>query len=1354
MGNLRSQFPLGGNKPADDKDKKDDKAKDGEKPSGGGGGLAGVGALAGGALGRVGNVFNRGGKPEDKAEDADKKENKPASGNDPAKPAAGGGAPFGAAGRLPFGGGAPSGGNAPSTNPAAASSSPSSGAPSRPFGASSPSSGGASAGTSAAGAGAKPAAGGTPSFGSRTATSAPAPSGKADPKADKPAPKGEKAATAAESGGRFAFLAGITASIPFLGQREAEKPSSQTVRQSRAPQVKQSEGLSLDRKLDILGAGLVLTALALFLSRLSSEQGVATKWINDLFAQVLGWGAWAVPLSMFAIGMWLLIRHFGDEAPTIDSERLLGVGIIYISLLVILQFVDSLSYVGVTKFSDLQIYARLSWEIPPYTGGGWIGANLYILLVQYLGESFALIVVIFTTVVGLMLLFDLSASEIAILTIGMYRSFRSAQRRSNEKKSVRRAVRLAKRQDQMTALAARNPAPALAIGVARPSLEALPAGQGLAALPEPDTDSPARAIPITMGGRTVTTSMNGEPAAVMVEAAPVAAGRPATPAPMAAPPEKRGGLFGGIAASLPFGNRTAKPEATNPTATPIAAAPRAAANPAPVAQGMAPAQTTAPAATAPAFAPAAVNNTPPATPTFAPTTATISAPTAATLNPTDSPPTANPPIGEAFTPARPVTSAGVVSPADAKVSPFGEAPLGRPAQPNFSPPSATDSAAPRVGQTAASVAAGLAGTRLSQTLSAAGDSTNAPAPANREDRLNALRQGITAHPTAAANPENTAAAPVSNSAPPVAVSPAPTPVSATVTPPASLDPTRTDAYGNAPTPPASLLRPDELKPIPGKVMSAAVVGTVPHEQRRTWRLPNMDELLNQGSEQDFDRQFLVDQARTIEDTLRSFGAPGRVVEINTGPVITQYGVEPDYLQGRSGKKNRVKVSAIAQLDRDLQLALGAKSIRVEAPVPGKGYVGIEIPNAENALVSLLDVMEAEQFVKLKQKSPLTIALGQSVDGTPVAADLAAMPHLLVAGTTGSGKSVCINAIISSLLVNNTPDDLKFIMVDPKRVELVGYNGIPHLVAPVVVDLERIVGVLKWVTREMDERYKRFSAAGARNIVDFNRHLASNDHKMPYIIVIIDELADLMMLAPEETERTISRIAALARATGIHLVIATQRPSVDVVTGLIKANFPARIAFAVAGSVDSRVIIDQPGAERLLGRGDMLYVSGNSPAPARLQGVYVSDEEIENITRFWKVQSSGAAPAPARGMAPMTLDPINAPPIMTPSAVAALGNSANAPFGEGRNPNPQQQAFWDAPNASASDDADENDAPDDELYEQAVEWVRKLNKASVSLLQRRLRIGYTRASRLIDLLEERGVIGEQESGSKPREVFPE
>jgi len=508
-------------------------------------------------------------------------------------------------------------------------------------------------------------------------------------------------------------------------------------------------------------------------------------------------------------------------------------------------------------------------------------------------------------------------------------------------------------------------------------------------------------------------------------------------------------------------------------------------------------------------------------------------------------------------------------------------------------------------------------------------------------------------------------------------------------------------------------------------------------------------LLEPGNEQDIDEYFLLEQARLIEDTLSSFGAPGKVVEVNSGPVITQFGVEPDYIEKRSGR-SRVKVSAIAGLDKDIALALAARTIRVEAPVPGKGFVGIEVPNAEASVVSLRDVMSSEEYDAMLTKTPLAIGLGQSVDGTPVTADLTQMPHLLIAGTTGSGKSVCVNAIISCLLLQNTPDDLQLIMVDPKRVELTGYNGIPHLISNVVVDLERIIGVLKWVQREMDERYKKLGEIAARNIEDYNRKRPKDAPKMPYLVVIIDELADLMMLAPDETEKLIARLAQMARATGIHLIISTQRPSVDVVTGLIKANFPARIAFAVASGVDSRVILDGPGAERLLGKGDMLYQSPDASAPVRMQGVFLSDAEIDKITYFWKEQAIMGR----RGGVPSLPKPHDSD---TPKAQMPTARSERFDADAANKPSTyasRQTSFLQEVDKLVSEPKNESSgAEDDDMYEEAVGLVRELNKASVSLLQRRLRIGYNRASRLIDAMEANGVIGPAESGSKPREVLP-
>ncbi len=394
----------------------------------------------------------------------------------------------------------------------------------------------------------------------------------------------------------------------------------------------------------------------------------------------------------------------------------------------------------------------------------------------------------------------------------------------------------------------------------------------------------------------------------------------------------------------------------------------------------------------------------------------------------------------------------------------------------------------------------------------------------------------------------------------------------------------------------------------------------------------MSDILIEGSEQSYSEDLIRKQVHIIEDTLASLGAPVRVSEINQGPVVTQFGAEPLFIPGRGGKSTKVKVSKIVNLADDLALALSARSIRIEAPIPGKGLVGIEVPNEEAAVVALRDVMDSDSFAGLK--GHLRLGLGQDVSGQAVAADLRAMPHLLIAGATGAGKSVCVNAIITALLLQNSPDTLRLILVDPKRVELTQYNGIPHLLAPVIADVDRVVPTLRWVMKEMDSRYRRFASEGARNIDDYNRRVRKSGSQLviPYIAVLIDELADLMMQAPDEAERVICRLAQMARATGIHLIIATQRPSVDVVTGLIKANFPARIAFAVASSVDSRVILDVPGAERLLGRGDMLFVPPDVSQPLRLQGAFVSDQEIETLIRFWRtaVEPEGISSAPGRG----------------------------------------------------------------------------------------------------------------------------
>jgi len=487
------------------------------------------------------------------------------------------------------------------------------------------------------------------------------------------------------------------------------------------------------------------------------------------------------------------------------------------------------------------------------------------------------------------------------------------------------------------------------------------------------------------------------------------------------------------------------------------------------------------------------------------------------------------------------------------------------------------------------------------------------------------------------------------------------------------------------------------------------VHTIGSDQQ--WRIPALAEVLDPGGDQDFSAEILRQQARIIEDTLESLGAPVRVKEINRGPVVTQFGIEPLMVRSRTGKETKVKVSRISKLSHDLALALEARTLRVEAPIPGKGLVGIEVPNPEVSLVALRDIMESDEFLGLD--SALGVCLGQDVSGHPMATDLTTMPHLLIAGTTGSGKSVCINSIIAALLLQYSPDDLKFLMVDPKRVELTGYNGIPHLVSKVVVEMERVTGALQWVLREMDGRYRKFADARATHIRDYNARIAPSvgEKPIPYIVVIIDELADMMMMAPQETERIICRIAQMARATGIHLVVATQRPSVNVVTGLIKANFSARIAFNVASSVDSRVILDMPGAEQLLGQGDMLFLPPDAPAPLRLQGAFVSNEELRRLVHHWKEQGK-------------------------PQAVAA--------------PIIAQPRLWEDASTDAAQPAIEFE---DELLPDVVELVIRENRASISLLQRKLKIGYTRAARIMDILEQHHVVGPQPPGGKAREVFP-
>lgn len=466
----------------------------------------------------------------------------------------------------------------------------------------------------------------------------------------------------------------------------------------------------------------------------------------------------------------------------------------------------------------------------------------------------------------------------------------------------------------------------------------------------------------------------------------------------------------------------------------------------------------------------------------------------------------------------------------------------------------------------------------------------------------------------------------------------------------------------------------------------------PKPAPKPYKLPSF-RLLSKpaGAGKSGDQADYMQTARKLEATLESFGVRARVLEVVRGPAVTRYEIQPDI---------GVKVSRIVNLTDDIALALAAKDIRMEAPIPGKSAIGIEVPNNEVSLVTMREVMETPTFIDAESK--LSIAFGRDISGQTIVGNLAKMPHLLVAGATGSGKSVCINGIITSILFKAKPDEVKFMMVDPKMVELNVYNGIPHLLTPVVTDPRRASLALKKIVVEMEKRYELFSKSGARNIEGYNHMMADQpDAILPYIVVIVDELADLMMVAASDVEDAIARLAQMARAAGIHLIIATQRPSVDVITGVIKANIPSRIAFGVSSQVDSRTILDMAGAEKLLGRGDMLYMPMGASKPIRVQGAFMSDQEVEAIVNY------------VRGQGQAEYDE---------SLVPEVG-----------------------------EEAQETEEVLDELYDQAVQIVLEAKQASVSLLQRRMRVGYTRAARLIDSMEARGIVGPYE-GSKPREVL--
>ena len=476
--------------------------------------------------------------------------------------------------------------------------------------------------------------------------------------------------------------------------------------------------------------------------------------------------------------------------------------------------------------------------------------------------------------------------------------------------------------------------------------------------------------------------------------------------------------------------------------------------------------------------------------------------------------------------------------------------------------------------------------------------------------------------------------------------------------------------------------------------------------RRDERLPPLNFLINDHSSKP-DEEIIRKVAARIENCLLEFGIPAKVIGYRVGPTVTQFAVEPGYIEKTNADgeviQQKVKVSQIQNLSKDLALALSAERLRIEAPVASQSYVGIEVPNQYNSTVRLRSILESDVFQKLN--SPLAIALGRDVSGQPVVADLIKMPHLLIAGTTNSGKSVCITSIALCLVMNNSPEDLKLIMFDPKMVELVRFNELPHLLGKVETNQDRMQAALHWTIQEMDHRYKMLEVSKARDLDSYNRKMQRRGQAtLPRIVVMIDELADLMMARPEQTEFSLVRLAQLARATGIHLVVATQRPSSEIVTGLIKANFPARISFNVATSVDSRVILDVAGAETLLGKGDMLFINPEVGSPLRTQGVIVTDQEISKAITFWKKISSVQE---------------------------------------------QEKAPWE----SMAEVVDSEDGEiGDDLIEQAIDIVRKSGKASASLLQRKMRIGFPRAARLIDELEEMGVIGSLQTGGKDRQVI--
>ena len=752
---------------------------------------------------------------------------------------------------------------------------------------------------------------------------------------------------------------------------------------SRAPRVESSGWLDLDRKLDLIGVALVFGAIVLVLSALSAEQAAIGN-LNRIIGQLFGWGAFAVPVTMFSIGMWLIVRHFGEEPPTIDPTRLTGVALGFLGILVFFQFIDSFSYGdAIARINSCRnptnpacIEELVHQSYLAGRGGGVIGGWSYSALVNNLTELGGFVVMLMVMTFSAMMITRSSMAELAIVAIGAGRELRT---KISQQAAKRRAARLLAQQEAALATGESH------VRVSKPQAAQLTGHTNDArALPEPAGET----IPI---------------------------------------PQRLRGFFG-FSAKL-FADGESVPLSTT-------GAQAVASQNAGVLQRL--------------FGKSATNDGEPLSPPQQP------APTAGAL--------------ERF------LNLGDDLPFSTEESPVWQKPV--------RPKSARDSNAPPHPENYRE--AFPPPTTMPEHLS-----SKPPAPPAIPARGDGAiadydnRRDVPTDPPASPPSVSRPGPPAEPQDPKMEPNPAAT--NKEEIPPAVAD--KVSAAGNGSD------SKDSIKPEAVDQQTQVTRSPSAPRPRIDWRLPDFRELLISGSEGELDREPLMRQAQIIEDTLASFGAPGRIVEINSGPVITQYGVEPAYLTAKTGKQNRVKVGAIAKLDKDLQLALGAKSIRVEAPVPGKGYVGIEVPNPDSARVSLRDVMESKSYQRIE--SPLAIALGVSVDGTPISGDLTQMPHLLIAGTTGSGKSVCVNAIINSIIANNSPDSVKFIMIDPKRVELTGYNGVPHLVAPVVVELERTIGVLRWVTTEMDARYKKFSRAGARNIVDYNSILDQVNSEIPF-----------------------------------------------------------------------------------------------------------------------------------------------------------------------------------------------------------------------------------------------------------------